>query len=195
MRPLPQKIGSHYRAPWRPSDPRHILVHCTLGELKGSYRRSEKEARPYLQRYERAKRHYCTRSAADIVAGCVKSEIIDLVIDALLEANKPALVVCPHPEFDEDGECDLTAPTPPNALPFAFANLIARELGCEVATNIIEVARPSRTKLNAFPRFLWQPRFEGDVRTDRAYILVDDVCTLGGTWSAPRLTGQAAGWV
>jgi hypothetical protein len=98
----------------------------------------------------------------------------------------PALVVFPHPEFDSGDPVDPGAERPKNALPFAFANYMAEDLGCDVDEAIIEVNRPGRTELGLFPRLLWQPRFEGEVRRDRAYILVDDVVTLGGTLAALR---------
>jgi hypothetical protein len=111
---------------------------------------------------------------------------LDLIADRLIAAGKPALIVVPHPEYDSGDEVDPSAALPTNALPFAFAAYLAADLGCDLDDAIFEINRPGRTKLSLFPRFLWQPAFAGEVRSDRSYILADDVCTLGGTLAMLR---------
>jgi hypothetical protein len=59
-------------------------------------------------------------------------------------------------------------------------------LEAEIDGEIVQRARVGRTVLTPFPRFLWQPSFDGAVRPDVAYIIVDDVLTLGGTTAALR---------
>lgn len=182
----PPKVGPHYRAPWRVTDPRDVLVHARLDEISGSYQRSEKEGKRFQERYRRAKSSFDMAAAFDIVSENVSAQTIDAIVDRLIVANMPAIVGLPHPEYDAGAADHVAAPTVTNALPFAYARYLADELGCEVDEDIVEVARPSRTKLGLFPRFLWQPMFDGAVRLDRAYILVDDVCTTCGTLAALR---------
>lgn len=124
-------------------------------------------------------------AAIDLVEKLLNPKAVDAVVDAVIAANKPALIVVPHPEYDpHEPSGDPLKIT--NALPFAMAARLAAELDCEIDEEIVEVARPGRTKLTKFPRFIWQPRFEGAVRRDRSYILVDDNCTLGGTFAMLR---------
>ncbi|SFZ86669.1 hypothetical protein SAMN02983003_3863 [Devosia enhydra] len=183
--PKRQKAGKHFRLPWVKADPREVLVHCSWQELKGTYKVSERDAPVKQARYEAAKRRFDHAAAAEIVGELISDAIIDRVIDALITTNMPPLIVVPHPEYDPDEPKSSPLPIT-NALPFAIAGRLAAELDCEIDKEIIEVARPGRTALNRFQRFLWQPRFQGAVRSDRAYILADDTCTLGGTFAALR---------
>lgn len=180
-----RKIGKHVRVPWREADSPEIIVHSNWSELKGSYKVTGKDAEFLKGRYHKAKREFDQEAAAEIVAWLASAAMVDRIVDAVMGANKPVKIVVPHPEFDPDEQADATRGIT-NALPFAFAAFLAAELGCEIDTDIIEVARPGRTSLNRFERFLWQPRFEGAVSSEHAYIIADDVCTLGGTFAALR---------
>lgn len=179
------KIGPHWRIPWRRGEPDQIRVHCRFDQLKGTYRRSAKEAARGEEQYVAAKRHNDHAAAADLVESLVDAGIVDVVVDAVIASGRPVRVIFPHPEFDPDEKSpDHMVVT--NAIPFAFAAWMAAELGGAIEENIIECARPGRTRLNRFQRFAWQPRFTGEVDPDVAYILVDDNCTLGGTLAMLR---------
>ena len=183
---LPSKVGPHYRVPWRDTDPTAIYINASLNELYGKQGRSEKEAAARFGRYQSAKYNFEMDAAVAIVNEVLKNSVIDKIVDRMIAVNKPAIVVHPYPEYDA-GTGEITAQTPlKNALPFAFAHTLAQELGCEVDQEIVEIARPGRTKLNIYERFLWQPKFSGAVKTSHAYILVDDVCTICGTFAALR---------
>jgi hypothetical protein len=144
--------------------------------------------------YRAAKNDGDFDAAARIVKMCIDRsyDVVDAIIDDLipfLEKGLELVCVCPHPSFDdEDGSEEDVAihPTPRNALPLTYANFLAQITGATVDEEILEKERVGRTKLKSFERFLWQPSFTGIVRTDVAYILVDDVCTLGGTLAALR---------
>jgi len=179
------QLGKHFRVPWRHTDPQEILVHCRFDEIKGTYKKDEKQAAALKIEYDKAKLNFDMGSAIDLVKKCIDPKLIDIIIDKVIENDAPPIVIAPHPEFDSDkSTSDILTPT--NALPLAFANYLARELGCEVDSEIIEFARPGRTKLKRFPRFLWQPAFSGSINTKNTYIMVDDNCTLGGTFAMLR---------
>ncbi|WP_146030215.1 phosphoribosyltransferase [Methylocella silvestris] len=154
--------------------------------MLGTYGRSPEAAEPFIERHTQAKQHYDTAAAADIVADCTNERVIDRLVDHLLGAGKVSRIVVPHPQFDVSTRSATGIPGVGNALPFALAAMVAAELGSELDGEIIEIARPGRTKLRKFPRYLWQPCFSGEVFSDCAYILVDDVCTNGGTLSSLR---------
>lgn len=179
------KIGPHQRYPWTADCPKLIFAHCRWDQLKGTYKKSVKEAARGTEIYVRAKKMFDHDAAADLVEKWVSKRAIDKIIDCVIAANKPPVIAIPHPEFDPlEPAGDPLSPT--NALPFAFAAYLAAELGGSIETEIVEVARPGRTRLGRFPRFLWQPSFNGTVRQDCAYVLADDNCTAGGTFAALR---------
>lgn len=179
-------MGQHKREPWGADEPVDVFVHSRWDQLKGTFRTSAKEAARGTEKYNRAKNDFDEEAAADLVEQCVAQPSLDLIADAVVAIGRPALVIVPHPEFnplDGTGQHPLK---PTNAIPFAFAAYLANELGGSIDQEIIEIARPGRTRLGNFPRFLWQPIFHGAVRQDCAYIIADDNCTLGGTIAALR---------
>ncbi|MER8981268.1 hypothetical protein [Mesorhizobium sp. M0870] len=181
------KIGRHPRLPWQADDPQLILSHCRWGELKGTYKKSAKEAARGTEIYERAKKHFDESAAADLIDQCVRQTVVEQIVDLVLATKKPVRIVIPHPEYDpHDMDEGGNSLRPTNALPFAYAAYLAQEMDCPIDDQIIETARPGRTKLKRFPRFLWQPAFTGEVRQDCAYVLADDNCTLGGTLATLR---------
>lgn len=178
-------MSHHQRIDWSDNDPAEIFVHTRYDEMKGAFRRSERDATPFLERYERAKKQHDMVAAVDIVENNVNDQALDRVVDALITTDKPACIVYPNPEYDAGNTVSATSP-PTNAIPAAFAAYIASQLGGEVDQDICQIARPGRTKLTIIQRFLWQPSFAGPVRKDVAYVLTDDVCSKGGTLAALR---------
>jgi hypothetical protein len=171
--------------PWTADDPAEIIVHCRWDELKGTFKRSVKEAARGTEKYDRAKTKFDQDAADELVAECVRESSIDRIVDCLMACTMPVRIVTPHPEYDPSNPganpFDIT-----NALPFAYQAYLATELGCDIEHDIIEAARPGRTKLTRLERFLWQPRFSGPVHPETAYIIADDVCTTAGTLAALR---------
>ncbi|MBN8875197.1 MAG: hypothetical protein J0H67_20365 [Rhodospirillales bacterium] len=163
-----------------------------MGALKGTdeslgHRRHERQ-----RYYQKAKYLGDLEAAMRIVEACTDdSAAVDRLIDAVypsVEAGIPLRCAIPHPPFDDQDSDGADLPFRPlkNALPVAFQAWLAETIGAARDTCILQCARVGRTKLPKFPRFLWQPAFEGDVDPNAAYILADDVFTVGGTLAALR---------
>ncbi|WP_429056681.1 LPD38 domain-containing protein [Aeromonas jandaei] len=68
-----------------------------------------------------------------------------------------------------------------NAIPQAMADVLGKVLGIEVSVDIVQSAKVGRTSQDGFGRLANQPRFDGTVRTDKPYLIMDDTLTQGGT--------------
>lgn len=68
-----------------------------------------------------------------------------------------------------------------NAIPQAMADVLGKILGLEVDPHLLQSAKVGRTAQDGFGRLTNQPSFDGPVRTDLPYILLDDTLTQGGT--------------
>ncbi|WP_238157610.1 hypothetical protein [Aeromonas salmonicida] len=68
-----------------------------------------------------------------------------------------------------------------NAIPQAMADVLGKVLGIEVDLDIVQSAKVGRTAQDGFGRLANQPSFDGPVRTDKPYLIMDDTLTQGGT--------------
>lgn len=68
-----------------------------------------------------------------------------------------------------------------NAIPQAMADVLGKVLGIEVSVDIVQAAKVGRTAQDGFGRLANQPSFDGAVRTDKPYLIMDDTLTQGGT--------------
>lgn len=68
-----------------------------------------------------------------------------------------------------------------NAIPQAMADVLGKILDLEVDPYLLQAAKVGRTAQDGFGRLTNQPAFDGPVRTDLPYILLDDTLTQGGT--------------
>ena len=68
-----------------------------------------------------------------------------------------------------------------NAIPQAMADVLGKVLGIEVSVDIVQAAKVGRTAQDGFGRLANQPSFDGVVRTDKPYLIMDDTLTQGGT--------------
>lgn len=171
---------SHPREPWKAEPP--IFVHAPLNTLKG------KAGTKARGQYTAAKRSFDMNAAVDVVARCISKSASDRIVSYVLGGGRDAIIVMPHPAFDDDeGAASVsTSDTPLNAIPFAYAGYLCKTTGCSVDEELVQSARVGRTKLSKWARFIYQPSFGGAVRTDRPYIIADDVTTTAGTMAALR---------
>ncbi|WP_324044734.1 LPD38 domain-containing protein [Aeromonas caviae] len=68
-----------------------------------------------------------------------------------------------------------------NAIPQAMADVLGKVLGIDVSVDIVQAAKVGRTAQDGFGRLANQPGFDGPVRNDKPYLIVDDTLTQGGT--------------
>ena len=149
-------------------------------------------SRERVRLYQKAKFQGDHQSADQIVRDCTSDRVIDRIIDDVepyMARGTSIVCVVPHPPFDDIaaiGADSVGRLKVTNTLPIQYAARLAVQMDGEIDNEIIQKARVGRTKLTNFPRFLCQPSFEGAIRPDVAYILVDDVVTTGGTLAALR---------
>jgi hypothetical protein len=182
----------HERQPWGHAGDNLTFVHCKLDVMKGTAQfRKEDEVAAKAQKvlYDQAKHYNNQDAAAEIVERAINQDKINMLVDLVESSEAPPIIVFPHPSFDDD-EADGYKPVDSkkitNAIPFAFAAHLAQVLGATIETNVVQSARVGRTKLTLFPRFLWQPKFEGPITARLPYIIADDTVTAGGTIAALR---------
>ncbi|WP_340316371.1 phosphoribosyltransferase [Rhizorhabdus argentea] len=81
-----------------------------------------------------------------------------------------------------------------NAIPDAMAQVMGRELNCEVVTaEIVQVNKVGHTRARAFQRFVTPALFDGAVVSGADYLLIDDHVGLGGTLANLRGFVEARG--
>lgn len=71
-----------------------------------------------------------------------------------------------------------------NAIPLAAAKKAAKELNLEVGEEIVQSTSVKRTAMPGLERIFHRPQFSGQVESGRAYVLLDDTLTQGGTFAS-----------
>lgn len=180
-------VVCHQRARWDHPGCTDVFVHGRLAVLQGTEQGLAMSKRPIKAAYAAAKALNDIGAAFELVDMIYREAIEDRIVDRIVEAGRAPIFVRPYPAFDDEHAIDrdaAAAPGPRNAIPFAYASRLQSAIGGELDATIVQAARVGRTKLKRFQRFLWQPSFVGDVRTDRPYVLVDDAFAIGGTLAA-----------
>lgn len=178
----------HLRSPWKGGET--VYVCARLGLLTGQELERGSPERNTL--YKAAKFGGNHDAGQRLVSACISDRVLDRLIDDVeghMAEKIPIVCVVPHPPFYDVGGGGADLPRKAkvtNTLPLQYAAHLATVLDGTIDTEIVQKARVGRTVLTAFPRLLWQPAFDGAVRRDVAYIIVDDVLTVGGTIAALR---------
>lgn len=71
-----------------------------------------------------------------------------------------------------------------NKIPLVAAETLGGRLGLPVVRDIYQAVKAKRTALDGLGRIFQQPEFDGAVQPGKAYFLVDDTLTQGGTMAA-----------
>jgi hypothetical protein len=181
----------HTRQPWGGNE--QVYVCARLGALDGTeLRRGSEEQRRRKADYYVAKFGGDYDAAERLVLAVQSDTVIDRIVDdatPYISRGFPIIFATPHPPFDDEmsvGAGLETGRPLRNVIPHQYAAHLAAMLDGQIDTEIVQSARVGRTKLTRFERLLYQPAFEGAINHDAAYILVDDVCTSGGTLAALR---------
>lgn len=137
--------------------------------------------------YERAKGQRDADAATVVTDRFATDGWVDRIVDDMQAspARDKYTLVWPTPSFVRGADARSVRPAM-NALPAAIAAYLSDVLGASLNETIVQAARPGRTKLSRMERFLYQPMFDGEVDQDSGYIIVDDVCSTGGTLAALR---------
>lgn len=108
--------------------------------------------------------------AADIL---VKATINASQISALakLLENQQPILVSAH-AYEQHGV---------NAIPEAFAYELGQTLGWPVDTGVVQTNVVSHTGADGFSRLARQPEFDGEIKSNNTYVMVDDFIAMGGT--------------
>lgn len=80
-----------------------------------------------------------------------------------------------------------------NAIPVAFAKLLADLGEVQLFTGIVQANTRGATGQDALYRFAFRARFDGQVPADRRCVLIDDLRSMGGTLSDMRNHVEASG--
>lgn len=179
--------ANHPRQSWTPRD-RLVLVHCRISILKGTDSSFGDNAK-FIQEHDNAKIAFDKEAALNVVDRCLSRDTLGELEDLVYYLDAPPILVFPQPAFDDEDEITGNVALnerPTNAIPFAYAGILAEYLGAEVNETIIQASRVGTTRLPRWMRYLCQASFEGDVNRRRPYILVDDVVSSGGTFATLR---------
>jgi hypothetical protein len=156
---------------WEPDFPR--VMHFT--DLKNIYKIPSKLLAEYPD-YNAAKSKENFPAAMRLVSDILnKPDNIAQLHE--LKHRYPDAIIVPVRAEESDGK---------NKIPVALAEYIGKKAGFEVDGKIVQCNKVHRTGTDEWHRFAFRPQFTGDVQRKRQYILIDDVCAHGGTFSELR---------
>lgn len=152
------------RLPWNNYD-KPVIVHCTRERLQGH------------GCYWLAKKQRDAKAAVQVCEDLVGEELFYDLFDQIHDIHPRPIVVAPAMPPDETT----------NALGRTFSAWLARELECRTVGGIHQTNSVKRDFItDPYYRITHSPSFEGDIEAGSAYILADDLYTMGGTLACLR---------
>ena len=116
---------------------------------------------------------YTAAKAGDITAAMqlISDLALSFIYDHRNQFSKSHIFVAPHAR-EASGD---------NAIPQVLAEICALVAGAKADTDIVQTTRVFHTGADPMERMGLRAKFEGHVVPFGQYVLVDDVCSLGGT--------------
>jgi len=127
--------------------------------------------------YDDAKNHEDRIAALSLVHSFLKTPENQKQLQ-MLKQNYPDAIIVPVRAVEANGK---------NKIPWALAEYIGERTGLEINNNIVQTNRVHRTGKDEWHRFAFRPAFDGEVKSGRDYIIVDDVFSNGGSFNELRL--------
>lgn len=116
-------------------------------------------------------------AAHAVVMDTLQSTFVESAVELVGETPPSAVTILPVLAEEAAGR---------NKIPLAVAFCLADRLGCEVELQVVQSNLVRRTDQGADYRLANSPTFVGHIISGRAYLLVDDTLTMGGTLAALR---------
>ena len=148
------------RTPWKKFPP--VFLFSPLGTAE-----KHKE-------YEKAKQEGSNEASIRLVNDVIDKDKIE-ELKYIIGDQQPLFV--PVQALEEFGV---------NKIPAACAYYVATKLGCSACGDIVQTNRPQRTGKGAYYRLSQYPFFNGRVKNNQKYVIIDDTLTMGGTLSSLR---------
>jgi hypothetical protein len=126
--------------------------------------------------YDAAKNHEDRAAALRLVHDFLKMPENHTQLESISQKYPGAILVSIH-AIEAGGK---------NRIPQVLADYIGRSTGLEIDDNIVQTNQVHRTGADEWHRFAFRPTFDGEIKTGRHYILVDDVFSLGGSLNELR---------
>ena len=127
--------------------------------------------------YSAAKNNEDRAAALTLVQDFLKSPKNQKLLEILKQKYSGSVVV-PVRAIEAGGK---------NRIPEMLAEYISQNTGIDINTNIVQTNKVHRTGSDEWHRFAFRPSYDGLVISNRNYILVDDVFSLGGSFNELRL--------
>jgi len=127
--------------------------------------------------YDAAKNHEDRTAALSLVHSFLKTPDNQKQLK-FIKKQYPDAIIVPIRAIEAGGR---------NKIPVALAEYISSFTSLEINNNIVQTNRVHRTGKNEWYRFAFRPSFDGDVKSGRNYIVVDDVFSNGGSFNELRL--------
>lgn len=127
--------------------------------------------------YDAAKHHENREAALRLVHHFVNTPDNSLKFDLLKKNYSDSIIVSVH-AIESDGK---------NRIPEMLAEYINKYTSLEVNDTIVQTNKVFRTGTDEWHRFAFRPTFEGTVKPEKKYILVDDIFSQGGSFNELRL--------